>query len=270
MCRCPGHSKAKCPDAEYAKPDTPDCDEVVLEGNWIGVFDIETTEQGKVKSVSELGMCASCFNDGEWRDGANDFKVVVGIPVLGWAKANCKGLKSEATKSSTTFDGLWLALITYIQKNEIKYLKAHNGVSFDLSILIQNAGRAGILDPIGVLEEAGILGLIDPIRFIPQHQISDLMHPVTSGKAKPAPLSNGDLYYKATQRTMEEAGLIAHRALPDAKAEREWMTKLQSMKDAMFGGNPRLKCAVSMRTFRTYHEQYQKNRQYKAQQLTHL
>ena len=109
-----------------------------------------------------------------------------------------------------------------------------------------------------------------PIRFIPQHQISDLMHPVMSGNAKTGPLSNGDLYYKATQRTMAEAGLIAHRALPDAKAERDWMTKLQSMKDAMFGEKPRFECAVSMRAFRKYHEQYQIHRQYKAQKLAHI
>jgi len=54
----------------------------------------------------------------------------------------------------------------FIKENKVKYLKAHNGVSFDLTILIRNANRAGISDPIGRLEEAGISGLIDPIRFI--------------------------------------------------------------------------------------------------------
>ena len=67
----------------------------------------------------------------------------------------------------------------------------------------------------------------------------------------------------ATGKNMKESGWTAHRALDDAKSERSWLTELPRFSE-MFFGDGKVKCVISLQAFRTYHEQYQKHRKYKA------
>ena len=155
--------------------------------------------------------------------------------------------------------------MVYMQQSDVAYLKAHNGIATDMEKLVAAAKADGIEDPIGDLAAAGILGIIDPARFIPQHGIKELQHAKegVGGSTHSGYLKNEDLYRMATGKSMEENGLCPHRALDDAKAEREWLS-LPAVITALYGSAPRLPCAVSLASYRTYSEQYEKHRAFLA------
>ena len=86
------------------------------------------------------------------------------------------------------------------------------------------------------------------------------MRRAKAGASGGTALGNADLYGKATNgNKMKDYGLQEHRALDDAKAERQWMTVLPEIKDVLYG-SPKKQCAVSLASFRKYHEQYQRHR----------
>ena len=67
------------------------------------------------------------------------------------------------------------------------------------------------------------------------------------------------MFEKTTGTTIHDANLIQHRALDDAKEEREWLTKLPRMADIMFGvcsADARKPCSVFVDSFRAYFDQY--------------
>ena len=177
--------------------------------------------------------------------------------------------------SNVKYAGAFEALLKFTKDNRVVYYKAHNGVSQDFRELITSALAAGIVDPIQRLQEAGVVGFIDPARIIPKYKMTEYQHPKKGARAESAAgagegtsyLSNAAMFEKATGKTMLAAKLIQHRALDDAKAEREWLTKLPLMADIMFGvssAGARRPCSVSVHSFRTYFEQYAKNRDFVA------
>lgn len=259
LCRQLGHLSCTCPHTDCAKPSTPDSDLVVEEECPLGVFDVENSGD----RINEVGAVVATYMDGKWNFAEKEFHFVTGEPVIGWARTGCPNLVTEAAvREEYTFAQCFNAFIGYIQEYGIVYLKAHNGVATDLQKVIEAAKVAGILDPIGELEAAGVLGIIDPARFIPQHKITALQIPKAGINGGPPThsgyLKNEELYKMATGKTMQENGLCPHRALNDAKAEREWL-KLPAVTNALFGSTPRLQCAVSLVSFRAYSEQYKKH-----------
>jgi len=71
------------------------------------------------------------------------------------------------------------------------------------------------------------------------------------------------LFRKANEgKGMLECHFTPHRALDDAKAERNWLTKLPELTQALYGDSPRLECGVSLQKFRIYAEQYEKRKRF--------
>ena len=145
------------------------------------------------------------------------------------------------------------------------WLKAHNGVSADMRVLVGHAARAGVRDPVGELERVGVVGIIDPARIIPKYGITALQH-AKPGKGSKAGttvyhqyLNNDALYARATGgRDMQANGLTAHRATDDAKAERTRLKRLPELTAIMFGAEKK-PCGVTMAQYRAYHDQYDRN-----------
>ena len=71
------------------------------------------------------------------------------------------------------------------------------------------------------------------------------------------PLGNAALYQLATTRSMEGNHLRPHRALDDAKAERDWTTNATKLK-ALTTVLIKEKVVITLEQYRAYHEQYDK------------
>ena len=155
------------------------------------------------------------------------------------------------------FDGF----VTYAKSEDGKavVLKAHNGIAADMHFLVEAAKAAGVEDPLQDLEDAGVLGIVDPARIIPKYKLNTMMNKTQSkkGKEKLHYKKNEELYKLQTGYEMEAGGLTAHRALDDAKAEREWL-KLPVLTKTLFDSSK--PCAVSMAALKAYFAQYEKYR----------
>jgi len=265
VCLQPGHRKRDCKDTQYAKPSTPDPNVRVEVGEKIGVLDIEfsTLSAGAVTQLHEAAVVESTFVDGKWLDGTAEFHIVVKSMVSAPVSKICPGLRASCSKSTHNFKDLFDGLIQFINTNDIKWLKAHNGIPADFLNLFY-AARHHELDLIGELQKSGLLGFIDPGRIIPFHKITALQHSKT-GKAGSTTysgyLSNDKLFKLANDdKEMGQCGLIPHRALDDAKAERNWLTKLPQLTQALYGDNPRLECGIFLQKFQIYAEQNAKRK----------
>ena len=64
LCKGEGHTRGRCPQKEFAKPETPNADLVVEEGMAVGVFDVENS--GAV--INEIGLVGARFSEGQWVD----------------------------------------------------------------------------------------------------------------------------------------------------------------------------------------------------------
>ena len=101
-----------------------------------------------------------------------------------------------------------------------------------------------------------------PLEGEPVPSEKDLRHkkkdPKDSSKMVPGePLGNGALYQLATTRSMEGNHLRPHRALDDAKAERDWTTNNTKLK-ALTTVLTQEKVVITLPQYRAYHEQYDK------------
>ena len=262
-CMKVGHTKRLCPHHEYVKPDTPDPDVLVQEGQKIGVLDIEfsTLTAGSATVVHEAAIVDTTYADGKWADGAAEFHMVVKSTVSPQVSRLCPGLQLAASRSSHTFKELFKGLTSFIKENDIKWLKAHNGIPADFIYLFYSA-RHDELDFFGELSTSGLLGFIDPGRIIPLHKITSLQKPKMGkdGATTYSGYQSNEMLFRLANESkgMEECGLTLHRALHDAKAERNWLTKLPQLSQALYGDNPRLQCGVSLQKFQIYAEQYEK------------
>jgi hypothetical protein len=262
-----GHTPSKCPHTAYAKPVTPDPDVEVQVGETIGVLDIEfsTLKAGDRTVVHEAAVVYTIYNEEQWADGTAEFHMVVKSMVSQQVAKLCPGLRDATSRSTHTFKELFKGLTTFIKVNDIKWLKAHNGIPADFIHLFYSA-RYDELDFFGELTTSGLLGFIDPGRIIPLHRITSLQHK-KAGKGGITTYSgyqsNEKLFKMANDdKEMAQCGLIPHRALDDAKAERNWLTKLPELTQALYGENPRLQCGVSLRKFQIYAEQYEKHKRF--------
>jgi len=266
-CLRSGHTKRSCEFLEYAKPDTPDPDVCVEVGDTIGVVDIEfsTLQAGSPAVVHELAAIPTTYTEGKWVDGAAQFHIVVNSTVSDAVAKICRGLRGDAKRSIHNFKHLFDGLVHFIKENNIKWLKAHNGIPADFLNLFNSARLHG-LDFVGELSKSCLLGFIDPGRIIPLHKITSLQHKKTGkdGSIKyTGYLCNDMLFRKANEgKGMLECHFTPHRALDDAKAERNWLTKLPELTQALYGQSPRLECGVSLQKFRIYAEQYEKRKRF--------
>jgi len=262
-----GHTKRLCPHNEYAKPDTPDPDVQVQVGEKIGVVDIEfsTLTAGSATVVHEAAVVATTYMDGKWVDGTAEFHMVVKSTVSQQVAKLCTGLRVAASRSTHTFKELFKGITTFIKENDIKWLKAHNGIPADFIYLFYSA-RHDELDFFGELSASGLLGFIDPGRIIPLHKITSLQKPKTGkdGITTYSGYQSNEMLFRLANESkgMEECGLTLHRALDDDKAERNWLTKLPQLTQALYNDNPRLQCGVSLRKFQIYAEQYEKRKRF--------
>ena len=139
-------------------------------------------------------------------------------------------------------------------------LKGHNFVSADMRHWIEHLKNAGVEDPIKKLKESRCAGIIDGMRFIKKHES---LRELRNKKRKAdqmdygEPLGNAALYQIATKHTMEGGGLRPHRAIDDAKAEREWTTNTAKL-GALTKVLVKEKVVVTLDQYREYHEQYEK------------
>ena len=262
-----GHTKRFCPDNDYAKPETPDPDVRLEVGDKIGVLDIEfsTLTAGSPTVVHEAAVVETTYKDGEWADGTAVFHMIVKSTVSHQVAKLCPRLRIDASNSTHTFKELFMGLTTFIKENDIKWLKAHNGIPADFIILFYSA-RHDELDFFGELSTSGLLGFIDPGRIIPLHKITSLQKPKTGkhGTTTYSGYQSNEMLFRLANESkgMEECGLTPHRALHDAKAERSWLTKLPQLTKALYGDDPRLQCGVSLRKFQIYAEQYEKRKRF--------
>jgi hypothetical protein len=260
-----GHTQRLCPHKEYAKPDTPDPDVRVEAGEKIGVLDIEfsTLTAGSATVVHEAAVVDTTYTDGKWADGTAEFHMVVKSTVSQQVAKLCPGLRVAASRSTHTFTELFKGITTFIKENNIKWLKAHNGIAADFIFMFYSA-RHDELDFFGELSTSGLLGFIDPGRFIPLHKITSLQKPKTGkdGTTTYSGYQSNEMLFRLANESkgMEECGLTLHRALDDAKAERNWLTKLPQLTQALYGDTPRLQCGISLQKFQIYAEQYAKRK----------
>jgi hypothetical protein len=142
-------------------------------------------------------------------------------------------------------------------------LNGHNFLLADMRHWIEHLDNEKVGDPIKQLSEAGCVGIVDGMRFIKKHKsLTDLRHkkkvPKDSSKmVLGEPLGNGALYQLATTRSMEGNHLRPHRALDDAKAERDWTTNNTKLK-ALTTVLTQEKVVITLPQYRAYHEQYDK------------
>ena len=166
VCRKTGHQKPKCPDLEYADAETPKPTLNVVEGQVIRCWDIESDASTKV--VYESGSCLTKFTNNRWHNLPGELKTVLHhTAVSTWCRDNCHGLASECAKSTTKLRQAMDEDTSFINNNEVKIIKAHNGLSSDMRILCEHGAREGI-DVLQEWESAGIVGLLDPAVVIPK------------------------------------------------------------------------------------------------------
>ena len=173
----------------------------------------------------------------------------------------CRG--PDALPVEEAFD----RFLTWV-KNQVKadqkwVLKGHNFVSADMRHWIEHLNNEKVEDPIQQLSDAGCMGIIDGMRFIKKHKTLDhLRHSKKDPKdatkmVAGEPLGNAALYQLATTRSMEGNHLRPHRALDDAKAERDWTTNATKLK-ALTTVLIKEKVVITLEQYRAYHEQYDK------------
>jgi len=264
LCRQPGHSQAKCPDRANRKPGTPAPTLTVEKSAVVMAFDVESDASNEHKCIFEVGACLAQRNSRLWKQKDSEFQVILGGEVTGYAKELCPGLVADCGRSKVTFKEMWTQLLGYVKKHSVKYLKAHNGLASDVRILFTHGQREGV-DVVSDLAREGVVGLIDPAIIIPLYKVTELQHPPeTEGGKHTRYLSNGVLFKMATGKEMGEGDdLTPHRALDDAKAEREWMMNLKPFDKLLFGdGAQQHPCVLSMADVGAYCAQYEKNRAY--------
>ncbi len=264
LCRQPGHTQPNCPDIEHKKPGMPAPTLTAEKAGVVMAFDVESDAATARKCIFEVGACLAQRNSRSWKAKDSEFWVILGGAVTGMARELCPGLVADCAKSKVTFKQMWTQLLAYVKKHSVKYLKAHNGLASDVRILYTHGLREDI-DVLRDLDDAGVVGLIDPAIIIPLYKVTELQHPPTNkGGNHTSYLKNGVLFKMATGREMDEdEDLTPHRALDDAKAEREWMMNLKPFDDLLFGdGAQQRPCVISMADVRAYCAQYEKNRVY--------
>ena len=263
ICLQHGHRKRECEHTQYAKPETPDPNVCLQVGEKIGVLDIEFSP-GSTALLHEAAVVETTYvGDGKWIEGTAEFHIIVQSLVSTPVSKICPGLRTACSKSKHNFKDLFNGITQYVKTNSIKWLKAHNGIPADFLNLFHAARHHGF-DLINELQQSGLLGFIDPGRIIPFHKITSLQHAKT-GKGGATTytgyLSNEKLFKLANEdKEMAQCKLTAHRALDDAKAERDWLTKLPQLTKALYGDNPRLECGISLQKFQIYAEQYAKRK----------
>jgi hypothetical protein len=232
-------------------------------GDKIGVLDIEFSP-GSTALLHEAAVVETTYGgDGKWIDGTAVFHIIVQSMVSTPVSKICPGLRLACSKSKHNFKDLFDGITQFVKTNNIKWLKAHNGIPADFLNLFHAARQHG-LDLISELQQSGLLGFIDPGRIIPFHKITSLQHAKT-GKGGATTysgyLSNEKLFKLANEdKEMGQCNLTAHRAVDDAKSERDWLTKLPQLTQALYGDNPRLECGISLQKFKIYAEQYAKRK----------
>jgi hypothetical protein len=264
LCRQAGHSQTNCPDRANKKPDTPAPTLTVEKSAVVMAFDVESDSNNKHKCIFEVGACLAQRNNRSWKAKDSEFQVVLGGSVTGHAREICPGLVAACAQSNVTFAQMWVQLLAYVKKHSVKYLKAHNGLASDVRILYTHGLREGV-DVVSDLADAGVVGIIDPAIIIPLYKVTELQHPPKNeGGNHTSYLKNGVLFKMATGKEMaEDEDLTPHRALDDAKAEREWMMNLKPFDDLLFGdGAQQRACVLSMANVHAYCSQYEKNRAY--------
>ena len=150
-----------------------------------------------------------------------------------------------------------------VQSDQRWVLKGHNFVSADMRHWVEHLKNAKVGDPIEQLSKAGCAGIVDGMRFIKKHKTLEHFRHKKKDSKDPAkmvpgePLGNAELYKLATKNTMEGNHLRPHRALDDAKAERDWTTNNTKLK-ALTTVLTKEKVVVTLPQYRAYHEQYEK------------
>ena len=264
LCRQTGHTQPNCPDRANKKPDVPTPTLTVEKSAVVMAFDVESDSNNTHKCIFEVGACLAQRNNRSWKAKDSEFRVILGGAVTGMAREICPGLVADCAKSKVTFAQMWTQLLAYVKKHSVKYLKAHNGLASDVRILYTHGLREGV-DVVRDLADAGVVGIIDPAIIIPLYKVTELQHPPKNeGGNHTSYLKNGVLFKMATGKEMaEDEDLTPHRALDDAKAEREWMMNLKPFDDLLFGdGAQQRACVLSMANVHAYCSQYEKNRVY--------
>ena len=270
---CPG-GKA-CPYIADKKPTAPNPTIAVEEGTRFITFDLEyqfekvnLTDEHKSRQVLEIGAvsstCNKTCNKRKWTNHKGEYERQVKVSRISTntLKYTGKGLQEACRENGVGMKEAFDGFVTYAKSEDGKavVLKAHNGIAADMHFLVEAAKAAGVEDPLQELEAAGVLGIVDPARIIPKYKLISMMNKTQSkkGKEKLHYMKNEELYCLQTGHlSMEAGGLTAHRALDDAKAEREWL-KLPVLTKTLFDSSK--PCAVSMAALKAYFAQYEKFR----------
>ncbi|MEC7287858.1 MAG: hypothetical protein VXU42_04130, partial [Verrucomicrobiota bacterium] len=269
---CPG-GKA-CPYIASKKPTAPNPTIAVEEGTRFVTFDLEyqfekvnLTDEHKSRQVLEIGAvsstCNKTCNKRKWTNHKGEYERQVKVSRISTntLKYTGKGLQEACRENGVGMKEAFDGFVTYAKSEDGKavVLKAHNGIAADMHFLVEAAKAAGVEDPLQDLEDAGVLGIVDPARIIPKYKLNTMMNKTQSkkGKEKLHYKKNEELYILQTGHAMEAGGLTAHRALDDAKAEREWL-KLPELTSTLFDSSK--PCAVSMAALKAYFAQYEKYR----------
>ena len=270
---CPG-GKA-CTYTKSKKPRAPNPTMAVKEGTRFVTFDLEyqlekvnLTDEHKSRQVLEIGAvsstCNKTCNKRKWTNHKGEYERQVKVSRISTntLKYTGKGLQEACRENGVGMKEAFDGFVTYAKSKDGKavVLKAHNGIAADMHFLVEAAKAAGVDDPLQDLEDAGVLGIVDPARIIPKYKLNSMMNKTQSkkGKEKVRYMKNDELYCLQTGHiSMEAGGLTAHRALDDAKAEREWL-KLPVLTKTLFDSSK--PCAVSMAALKAYFAQYEKYR----------
>ena len=268
VCKKAGHDKRSCPHSDCATPDTPNPTALINHGDVIVCFDLEFQP---THVVLEIGAVATSYSSrGTWSDIAGEYNAVIkGATVNYHVKKMCHGLQDDILMRGVDFLVAWRSflaqILTWRGDAARVWLKAHADISCDMRYLVAHAARAGVANPVGELERVGVAGIIDPARIIPTYGLANLQQEKdgtgdkAGTKVKHGYLSNGALFALATDGCdMKAAGLTAHRATDDAKAERTWLQKLPELTSIMFGAEKKA-CGITTAQYRAYHDQYDRN-----------
>ena len=277
---CPRTRAAPCVyKKDYSKPKCPDPTEELADDTKIIFMDMEfqnyaqEVDGDKQRTTMEWGAVPATYENKKrkWVQHKDEFDEQ--IKVKRFDMKNVKRLKQEdmvtacrgpdALPVEEAFD----RFLTWV-KNQVKadqkwVLKGHNFVSADMRHWIEHLNNEKVEDPIQQLSDAGCMGIIDGMRFIKKHKTLDhLRHSKKDPKdatkmVAGEPLGNAALYQLATTRSMEGNHLRPHRALDDAKAERDWTTNATKLK-ALTTVLIKEKVVITLEQYRAYHEQYDK------------
>ena len=277
---CPRTRSVPCVyKKDYSKPKCPDPTEVLPGNTRIIFMDMEfqnypqEIDGDKVRTTMEWGAVPATFDTRKrkWVQHKDEFEEQ--IKTQRFDMKNVKRLKQEemvtkcrgedAKPAGEAFEGFLTWAKGQVGEDQKWVLKGHNFVSADMRHWIEHLDNEKVDDPIKQLSEAGCVGIVDGMRFIKKHKsLTDLRHkkkdPKDSSKMVPGePLGNGALYQLATTRSMEGNHLRPHRALDDAKAERDWTTNNTKLK-ALTTVLTQEKVVITLPQYRAYHEQYDK------------